>query len=123
MSTLTKTERYVIALLSIALIAGTGVRAYRRSQAHADVHVVPCAASGGGDRALEQSFREQRININTASREELMCLKGVGEKLAQRIIDHRTSHGPFTSPEGLKDVPGIGEKIFDDNRERMTVEE
>ena len=49
------------------------------------------------------------VNINSSDLEELSSLPGIGATLAQRIIDYRDQHGPFTSPAGLLNVPGIGE--------------
>ncbi len=49
-----------------------------------------------------------RIDVNTATADELERLPRVGPALAQRIIDHRQRHGPFQTPEDLRHVRGIG---------------
>jgi len=61
------------------------------------------------------------VNVNTASAAELETLPGIGEVLAQRIIDHRTANGPFTSVDQLLDVSGIGESILGSIRDLVTV--
>lgn len=50
------------------------------------------------------------VHINTASAEQLCALKGVGPKLAEKIIAVREASGPFKKPEDLEKVPGIGKK-------------
>ena len=72
-------------------------------------------------RAAEQSV-EKKININTASVAELQELPRIGEKVAQRIVDFRKTHGKFKRIEEIMKVQGIGEKIFQQIKDRITVE-
>lgn len=61
------------------------------------------------------------ISINTATKEDLMSLKGVGESKAIAIIEYRNEHGLFTSIEELKNVKGIGEKMFEKIKDFITL--
>ena len=53
------------------------------------------------------------IDINTATAEEFVKVKGIGEKKAERIVAYRNEHGKFKSVDELKNVKGIGEKIVE----------
>ena len=63
------------------------------------------------------------ININTASASELETLDGIGPVLAERIVAYREEHGPFAAVEDLMQVKGIGEDIWNNLLERITIEE
>jgi competence protein ComEA len=62
-----------------------------------------------------------KININTASAEELTQLDKVGEKYAQRIVAYREANGKFAAPEDIMKVKGIGQKVFDANKDVIIV--
>jgi competence protein ComEA len=61
------------------------------------------------------------INLNTATKDELVALPGIGPAKAQAILDHRSAHGPFKSVEELKDVKGIGAKRYEKLKGEFTV--
>jgi len=60
------------------------------------------------------------VNVNTATKEELTSLKGVGEKRAQEIINYRTKNDPFKTVDDLEKVPGIGPGIMKQIRSEVT---
>lgn len=64
----------------------------------------------------------KKININQASAEELTQLKGIGATYAARIVQFREANGPFASPEDIMKVQGIGSKMFESNKDIITVE-
>ena len=63
----------------------------------------------------------EKVNINTASLEQLMTLDRVGSKYAQRIIEYRETIGPFAEPEDIMKVKGIGQKTWEANKDRIVV--
>ncbi len=71
--------------------------------------------------ADENTKQTSLIDINTATYEDLQTLNGIGPVLAQRIIDYRTEHGPFTTVDELVNVKGIGEATLNKFREQITV--
>lgn len=62
-----------------------------------------------------------KININTATQAELESLPRIGPKVAQRIIDYRAQNGNFKRVEDIMKVKGIGEKIFAQIKDLITV--
>ncbi len=63
-----------------------------------------------------------KININAATVEELTQLKRIGPKYAEKIIAFREANGPFKSPDELVNVPGIGQKTIEVNKDLIVVE-
>ena len=62
-----------------------------------------------------------KININTATVEELVQLDRVGPRYAEKIIAFRQENGPFKAPEDIMLVAGIGQKTFELNKDRIVV--
>ena len=65
---------------------------------------------------------ESQININTATAQELSQLKGVGPAYAAKIVSYREANGPFAKSEDIMQVPGIGTKTFEVNKNRIMVD-
>ena len=72
-------------------------------------------------RASAEEASDGRININTASREELMSLPGIGEARAEAIIAYREEHGAFQSIEDIMQVSGIKEGAFEKLKAKIKV--
>lgn len=72
--------------------------------------------------AIPTSAKGNKVNINKDSKEQLMTLKYVGEALAQRIIKYRKKT-PFKTIEDIMKVKGIGSKVFEANKDMITVKD
>ena len=70
----------------------------------------------------KETSKEGKVNINTATVEELKTLKGVGEKKAEAIIEYRKKNGSFKTKEDLMKVRGIGKKLFESFEERIVTQ-
>lgn len=75
-----------------------------------------------GKKESEKSLQsEGKININQATKEELMALNGIGESRAREIISYRETNGRFSKIEDLMNIPGIKDGIFNRVRDKITV--
>ncbi|WML85053.1 ComEA family DNA-binding protein [Thiothrix subterranea] len=63
----------------------------------------------------------ETVNINTADVAALDSLDGIGEKKAEAIVAYRTEHGEFKTLEDLKEVSGIGDKLFDKIKDQIAL--
>ena len=89
--------------------------------------IVPAAGDSTEDIYIENEFGAEAsaddglININAASSSQLETLPGIGPARAKAIIDYRESNGDFKSIEGIKNVSGIGDAIFNGLKDKITV--
>jgi competence protein ComEA len=101
-------KRFLVLSLAVALV----------------ISFVPIVFGAGEVQEAESeahAMEGAKININTASVEELTQLKGVGEKYAQAIVEFREAHGAFKEIADITKVPGIGSKTFETNKDRITI--
>lgn len=78
-------------------------------------------AEAGGASVSEFPVSDGKVNLNTASKEELMTLGGIGEVKADAIIRYREEHGSFQSVEDVKKIEGIKDGVFNKIKDRITI--
>ncbi len=86
-----------------------------------DGEQIVVAAQGEAPAASVAPLGAGKVNLNSADQAALETLPRVGPALAARILDWRKANGRFTSVEDLMSVTGIGQKIFDGLKDRVTV--
>jgi competence protein ComEA len=82
---------------------------------------VPTVDELNVELAAEEEADSGKININTATKEQLITLPGIGESKADSIIAYRTEHGGFSTIEEIMEIPGIKEAVFSKIKELITV--
>jgi competence ComEA-like helix-hairpin-helix protein len=120
---LTKTERNVILFLVATMIIGAAIRLYQATfpaspqfdyRASDSTFAALSAASEDSLSVVPASMRTGeevgKLNINTATEQQLMDLPGIGEVTAERILKYRKETGKFTTIEGLRAIKGINKK-------------
>lgn len=113
-----KLKKWELSLLAVALAAAFFTAGYFSGRGRAGSVNVTVSQSTEPPAA---GSVEARIDLNAASRWELMSLPGVGETIADRIIAYRTEHGGFEAVEELMEVRGIGESLFEAVKDYLTV--
>ena len=99
----------VIVLISILIIGGYYLAGYLRHGPYVEI-----------EHAQQQQV-EFRVDINQAKLPELTLLPGIGEQIAQRIVDYREIHGPFSEINELKAVSGLGESTVNKIRPYIVI--
>jgi len=101
-------KRFLVLSLAVALVVAFVPTVWGAGEAHKG-------------KSETHAMEGAKININTASIEELTQLKGVGEKYAEAIVQFRKAHGAFKQVEDIVKVPGIGSKTLEANKDKITV--
>ena len=114
-------KRYYIFIFVLALVVGIFIRDLSKSK-FAVIKTTKAYAPEENEDGEEGSGKIERININTASKRLLMTLDGIGDKMAERIIEYRKANGDFETPEDIMKVSGIGRETFLKLEEYITTE-
>ncbi len=83
--------------------------------------MAPVTAFAQQSKASSKATATEKVNLNTATLEQLQTLPGIGPAVAKRILDHRTKVGKFNKIEEILNVKGIGEKRFQRMKDRLVV--
>lgn len=112
-----------VSYLNQAAVVTDGQQIYLPTQEEADQQKIPLTEdaqpAGGSASASEETA--SKVNINTASAEELMTIRGVGSSRAESIIDYREQHGAFGAIEDIMQVDGIKDGMFAKIKDSITV--
>ena len=116
MFSLTRREQIVVALLVASLVVGGGISLWDHfsPEATEDFQVVRVAEPPEAiSEKAEPEKPAEKVHLNTATAQDLERLPRIGPKMAQKIVQWRTDHGPFRTLDDLAKVPGIGKKTLD----------
>lgn len=105
-----------VVLTGVAYMSFKGHNADMFLKAGEEVFEIPLAQSSN---KLDEPLI---ININTATSNELEMLEGIGETIAARIIEYREQNGLFGNISDIKNVKGIGDKIFENIKNNIVIE-
>lgn len=138
MLNLTRQERYVVYFLIVFFLIGGAIHLYKvnfstppvlsNSEARRDSLQKKVARNdslyfSSSEEQESRSFQEPvKIEINTATREELMKIKGIGPVTAERILKYRKKSGNIKSLQELTNVKGIGSKTVEKIKNEVTIE-
>jgi len=108
-------------LLVIGIIGGTGLLLVKYSDEKKEPIKITEPTKEEHVKGATTAQVLAKININTATLEELDKLEGIGPSTAQKIISYREQNGPFISVEDIKKVSGIGDGKFEQIKEEISI--
>lgn len=121
-----KTEEADLSKINLAYVVEDGTQIYipRINENLNQVELISTEAGQSvviNNSNINEEENNTKVNINTANKEKLETLPGIGETTAQKIIDYREQNGKFTKIEDLQNVSGIGEAKFNSLKDKITV--
>ena len=116
-----KWQIFVIGVLCGLVFSGLCLLIVKTKQ-HAEITFISPTYSETSSYASVNAPFQKPLNINTASVEELDTLPGIGVEKAKAIVEFREKNGNFMSVDDLLYVPGIGQSILDQIKDKITVE-
>jgi competence ComEA-like helix-hairpin-helix protein len=119
---LERIERYILIFLIAALLLGITVSALRKIRPPAKVAIGRFDPASHKNALDETVLPIDKININSASVEDLEKIKGIGKTIALRIVEYRYQNGGFASIDDLKNVKGVSVARFEKIKARIIVE-
>jgi len=132
---LTRAERRVILFLACFFVCGLGIRLIQKtvpSSQQFDYHAQDSTFAALSSMREDSVQRAEKayggeedsvvlLNINTATREQLIDLPGIGTTLADRILEYRASRGPFRSADEMRRIKGMTQKRLEHIRPLITI--
>ena len=119
-----KTEDADLSKVNLAYILDDGVQLYiPRYNEKLEKEIVQTEPGVGiiQEGINTTSKKDSKVNINTANKEKLATLPGIGEGTAEKIIEYRSKAGKFKAIDEIKKIPGIGESKFKSLKDKITI--
>ncbi|MDH4223319.1 MAG: ComEA family DNA-binding protein [candidate division Zixibacteria bacterium] len=130
----TPQESKAIVFIVLVLIMGSGVTLYKRyhpdfapeylldRERPKEKEQLSVEKHFNNSRDKDSNRSESKINLNTATLEELISLPGIGKELGRRILTYREKRGSFSRIEELLEVNGIGPKTFEKIKDQISID-
>lgn len=115
-----KFVNYLMGFAILLLVFIIGYNAFVNSDTDLSVHDEIDTLDRIFDKK-ERAENSSKININYAGKEDLKKIKGIGDQVAEEIINYRETHGGFSSKNELLNVSGIGERTFEKIKDQITL--
>lgn len=122
-----QTENADLAMVNLAYVLEDGTQIYipKYGDNLEEISIVKDDAGEGiikdSSANDEKNSKDTKVNINTATKEKLTTLPGIGDAMAEKIIEYRTQNGKFSNIEDIKKVNGIGDSKFNNIKDRITI--